>query len=728
MQVLVKVSITPMYGLVGFLGCFFIVPGGSVCAQSNEDARRIDLFRKHMLSTTNVYAAPKLISSRNAQTREVSVTLNVQLAEVTIARPQERDRALVVETQKLLVRTYNGSMTVPAIRALPGDVLKIKLINSIPKNTPDKPADKNKPNGFNITNLHTHGLHVSPEGRSDNVYLEIGPGESTELTIAIPPDHPAGIFWIHAHRHGSTALQLCSGMAGALIIDPGNNGGLDQVPEIAEAMKNSREKVMVFQQLLYSLRPDGIGEVTEQDVYGGTPQHRVTLINGQYAPLMEFKPGEVQRWRCVHAGIDSTLNLAIGDDPDQGRSDLKNLWDLHEIAVDGLPLNRMTCSKSVNLQPGYRSDFLVQAPLQEGNYILTSTSLPRGKSLRRMAQLPVALAHVRVKGTPIPMHLPNPSVTAKYALTPIDESELYNRLPYRLTFKADGTVFTINGQEFDRDRIDLCPRLGTAEEWELKSEVDQHPFHIHVNPFEVVQKDTQGKVISRVWRDTIFFTEDDTGPTIIRSRFRDFPGKTVLHCHNLSHEDQGMMMAIRFVGTSTKGLPPVKKEQSGLGTLPAKAPPWTLHRADAREHTSADLLGQPQLLVFYRGLTCVHCRRQLKLLAEHRIELNATGVRVIAISPDAEAEIKKTLTDKNVPESKAFLLLSDPSLQAFKAFGCFDGAILHGLFLVNRDGIVLWQRVGDEPFMDIDVLLNRCRGVSHLEPRGAAASHGCSAR
>ena len=61
---------------------------------------------------------------------------------------------------------------------------------------------------LNHTNLHTHGLHVSPAGNSDNVLLDIAPGETFEYEIKIPPDHVPGTYWYHAHMHGSTATQV----------------------------------------------------------------------------------------------------------------------------------------------------------------------------------------------------------------------------------------------------------------------------------------------------------------------------------------------------------------------------------------------------------------------------------------------------------------------------------------------------------------------------------------
>ena len=59
---------------------------------------------------------------------------------------------------------------------------------------------------------------MNPAGNGDNVLLSINPGVSFQYEYNNAPDHPAGTFWYHPHRHGSTALQVSSGMAGALIV------------------------------------------------------------------------------------------------------------------------------------------------------------------------------------------------------------------------------------------------------------------------------------------------------------------------------------------------------------------------------------------------------------------------------------------------------------------------------------------------------------------------------
>ncbi|MBJ7522473.1 MAG: multicopper oxidase domain-containing protein, partial [Solirubrobacteraceae bacterium] len=80
---------------------------------------------------------------------------------------------------------YEKSYPGPTLRVCPGDTLRIKLIN-----------DTKQP-----TNLHVHGMHVSPSGNSDNVLLDIKPGATQQYEYKIPLDHPPGTYWYHPHRH-----------------------------------------------------------------------------------------------------------------------------------------------------------------------------------------------------------------------------------------------------------------------------------------------------------------------------------------------------------------------------------------------------------------------------------------------------------------------------------------------------------------------------------------------
>lgn len=496
------------------------------------------------------------------------------------------------------LRSYNGMPVGPTIRAKPGDTLYLTLVNHLPEREDPHPQNP-PPSGhgqhfsFNITNLHTHGLHTAPQGseqaEGDNVLLEIPPGSTQKYEIHIPENHPSGTFWYHAHVHGATAIQVSSGMAGALLIEGGHHdhGGLDSVPQIAKA----QERIFVLQQFNYG--PDGrIENFTQPGDRNWLS--RGVMVNGQLVPTIKMRPGEIQRWRLVHAGVEDNIHLSLDE------------HELYEIADDGITLGRSVkwpAAEPIDgvrnpiVGPGYRLDVLVQAkPLRPGEtrheYFLRDLPLGPGKSLTAAsAAIRLAtrkeissatevlneilekpefiIARVIVEGEPTAAVLPSDVELQKHvpsALTPITDSEI-RRNPYgteqvkfTIDFRVcapDGTCspnscdsevncalrFMINDKVYMSGDAGFRLKLGTASEWVVQGNLMPHPFHIHVNPFQVerLEPGPDGKPRKMtVWKDTFLLPPDDTTVTL-RSRYTDFRGKFVLHCHILEHEDQGMM-------------------------------------------------------------------------------------------------------------------------------------------------------------------------------------------
>ena len=116
-----------------------------------------------------------------------------------------------------------------------------------------------------------------------------------------------------------------------------------------------------------------------------------------------------------------------------------------------------------------------------------------------------------------------------------------------MVFSEDETTndFYINDKKFDPNRVDVQPKLGTVEEWTLKNtSSEQHPFHIHVNDFQVVSVGGE-PYDARGLQDTVPLLPGKD--VVIRTRFTDFTGKFVFHCHILAHEDNGMMAVVEVV-------------------------------------------------------------------------------------------------------------------------------------------------------------------------------------
>jgi suppressor of ftsI len=112
---------------------------------------------------------------------------------------------------------YNGQNIAPVIRVSPGDTLKIAYVNDLPFHSKESCAISPC---SDMTNLHFHGLQISPQSPQDNVIDMMGmPEETLHYGVQIPPDHPPGLFWYHTHPHGESHRQALDGMSGAIVIE-----------------------------------------------------------------------------------------------------------------------------------------------------------------------------------------------------------------------------------------------------------------------------------------------------------------------------------------------------------------------------------------------------------------------------------------------------------------------------------------------------------------------------
>src|SRR5262249_4088370 len=197
-------------------------------------------------------------------------------------------------------------------------------------------------------------------------------------------------------------------------------------------------------------------------------------------------------------------------------------------AADGIPLGRMVPREEIELQPANRSDVLVKASSKAGVYLLRDGALPADRALQGKPEPERFLAKVVITGSPRDMALPDSAGLARFApFKPIADEEVHGRkttVVFSQDEKHRPPRYFINGQQFDENALARRVLLGTAEEWTLRSKADHHPFHLHVNPFEVIRRDPKtGKIVERVWRDTVLVTEKQ--PVTIRVRYQDFPGK-----------------------------------------------------------------------------------------------------------------------------------------------------------------------------------------------------------
>ncbi len=139
---------------------------------------------------------------------------------------------------------------------------------------------------------------------------------------------------------------------------------------------------------------------------------------------------------------------------------------------------------------------------------------------------------------------------------------------------------------------------------------------------------------------------------------------------------------------------------------PYLAPDFAVQDTNEKEVRLKQYAGKPTLVIFYLGFGCLHCVEQLHAFSPRADEFRQAGVEVVAISTETLPSLKTALTTYSKPLN--IPLHADPDLTAFKAYRCFDDfeqKPLHGTFLLDQNGRVLWQDISYEPFMDVDFAL-----------------------
>ncbi|HEX2893430.1 MAG TPA: multicopper oxidase family protein [Marmoricola sp.] len=396
---------------------------------------------------------------------------------------------------------YNGSVPGPTIQVRPGDRLEVSLVNEL----------------SGATNLHTHGLHVSPEGSSDNIFREVAAGTTGGYAYDIPADHPTGTFWYHPHMHGAVADQVFGGLYGTLVVAG------DAEPEV------DRERVLVVSDI--TLSGDGrVAEVSGPQRMMGR-EGELVLVNGQLRPRIPVSTGSVERWRVVNACTSRFLSLTL-----DGHT-------LGFLGYDGQALGAPEERDAVLLAPGNRADLLVQ-PTHAGSATLRTQAVDRG-GMGMMSggggtsqEVELATVHVTQGNAAGAARVaPHGPAAADLRGATVDHSR---RISFTMGMGMGGMSFGFDGQEFDASRIDQQLQLGTVEEWVIANDSPMdHPFHLHVWPMQVVEAPDHDPTGRPDWRDVVIVPA--RGEVRVRVRVADFAGRTVYHCHILDHEDQGMM-------------------------------------------------------------------------------------------------------------------------------------------------------------------------------------------
>ncbi|MEY9855532.1 FtsP/CotA-like multicopper oxidase with cupredoxin domain [Catenulispora sp. GAS73] len=466
--------------------------------------------------------------------------------------------------KKVWGESYDGRFVAPTLRFNPGAQLTVHLVNNLAV----------------ATNLHFHGMHVSPEDHSDDAFLCAAPGTTLTYHLAIPADHPQGTYWYHSHAMGTTCpapgspaamddvdtsmagMANMPGMAaaGSTTSTPTTTGTPTPAPFMPGDVEDqifaglSGAMVVGDDRTLLPAAYHGVEAHTfvfkdaQIDAGGHIVQNTATtsidsnaptvrLVNGQLRPTLTLRPNQTELWRLANAGADIFYQLQLDG------------YHFTVVGEDGVPVAQTRSADTLLLPPGKRYDVLVTANGKAGQTWLRTTAYSNGPQGDQYPD--TELVKVAVRGAGV-QRLPDFNGAVRTAPADLASAPIAQQRTVDLSESADGLSFYINGKQFDMSQsVFATPaKLGTVEEWTILNEAgEDHPFHLHVTPFEVLSINGVAQPYTHM-QDTVpvpHAVNGVPGKVVIRVPFNDFPGRWMFHCHIAAHEDNGMMSYITVV-------------------------------------------------------------------------------------------------------------------------------------------------------------------------------------
>ena len=425
----------------------------------------------------------------------------------------------------LTTRAYGqagGSLTIPGptLRVTPGNKYVLRFHNTL-----DYEALETSHNTFkdpNVSNIHTHGLHISGESPSDDVTRNFEGGYGGDFVYDIPSDHMGGTYWYHAHHHGSTFLQVSGGAFGLLLVDDSNDGMPTNVSDMTE-----RQLVVAY------LDPAAAG--TGGDTLLSGTLSSTWTVNGKVNGTLCSPADEWQHWRVLLADRDArSKTIEVGSS-----------CEVQLLARDGVwrtEVPKELTTNQISITGASRADLAVRC---SGDSTLSVDG--------------TTVADIYVDGTG------DTSVHPWAA----DGSSTWNptRPDYLRDLQSETTLNsesvsmgarTINGSKFDEDTATFTLNADSVQEWSI-SGAKNHPFHLHV--YHMQSQNCGGDFEDGEYYDVID-QNCDVRFDLDASTTTSYEGRTIMHCHILAHEDQGAMGWLDVVGGSS---PPSYPSDGDIG-------------------------------------------------------------------------------------------------------------------------------------------------------------------
>lgn len=411
------------------------------------------------------------------------------------------------------VSAINGGVPGPTIRVRRGAEFAARVQNSL---------------GEPLV-LHWHGI-LAPERSDGHPRDQVGAGQSYE--VRFPVRQRASTCWYHAHTDQLTAEQAYAGVAGFFVIeDPieealGLPSGIHDVPLVFTDKRVSASRQLVYAPSMMDVMSGYLGNVV---LVNGTPDAWLSVDRALY------------RLRLLNGSNARIYKIAFSD----GRS-------FQLAATDGGLLPAPVPVTSVMLAPGQRLEILVDFSVSTAGSSVVLKSLTFAGSGGIMGG---AMMGGPGQGTEMDLlrfyvdstatgNTKVPSVLQR--LTPLTAAQAKRTRVF--TLGMSGMVHTINGRAFNMQRTDFSVPFGDVEIWEYRNiGTEAHPMHAHAALCQVLSRSSTASLLPEDggWKDTVLVNPGET--VRVLTRFDRYAGRFVHHCHNLEHEDNGMMQNFEVI-------------------------------------------------------------------------------------------------------------------------------------------------------------------------------------
>jgi blue copper oxidase len=433
--------------------------------------------------------------------------------------------APIVHTRKSRALGYNDdSILGPVLEINSGEMVNVEFKNNLKEDS----------------NIHWHGfiLPAAMDGHPKDV---VSPGGS--FNYRFPVVQRAAAYWYHPHTHGSTAEQVFKGLAGMFIVRDLQERNMVQIPQTEFPLVIQDKRMLPDYSLDYSPGPNDI-----MDGYLG----QFVTVNGAYSPYLNIDRVAC-RFRVLNGSNARVYNLALSDNA-----------TFYVIGSDGGLLEQMQAVTSIMLGPGERADIVVNFSIYDPEselFLISKTFLGGVQGREEFKVMKFVMGGYSYIASDF--NFPN--------LTQIEwlrEADAVKTRAFKIYHDGGHTgehggghgghgggehqpgMHTINDKVFDMHRIDERVEAGTTEIWEFdNSGGDEiHPMHVHGVQFQVLSREGgRGNIMphEKGWKDTVLVMPKEKVKVIIK--FPEYKGLFLLHCHNLEHEDDGMMLNYEIV-------------------------------------------------------------------------------------------------------------------------------------------------------------------------------------